>query len=150
MSCTIKKSNSYDEKYLDLAFLMAQKAYENDDVPIGSVLVFKNKVTCGYNEKYNTKLVLRHAEINAICSMCELIGDWRINGSILYVTVFPCLMCIGVIIEARISKVVFGIINDKNYKYKEILEDAGVEVIGPVHNEKYVKILSDFFKEKRQ
>lgn len=146
------QENNYNDmnlEYMKLAIKMAKKSYLNDDVPVGAVLCYKNIVTTGFNNKIISKLVSSHAEINAINLMCKKIGDWRLNGGILYVTIFPCLMCIGMIIEARISKVVFGSINYNNYKYKYLLINAGIEVVGPICNDSCSKILSDFFKEKR-
>lgn len=149
----MQKKGNYNDinfEYMKLAIKMAKESYLNDDVPVGAVLYYKNNITTGFNDKITSKLVSSHAEINAINLMCEKIGDWRLNGGVLYVTIFPCLMCIGTIIEARISKVVFGSINYNNYKYKYLLINAGIEIVGPICDDSCSKFLSNFFKEKRQ
>ena len=92
----------------------AEKAYANGDVPIGAIIVKENEIVSrGYNQKELLNTATKHAEIIAIEKACNKLGNWRLNECILYVTVEPCLMCCGAIIQSRIKKVVFSIPNEK-------------------------------------
>ncbi len=103
-----------DEKYMELAIKQAQKAYAINEVPIGCVIVQGDKVIArGYNRRNIDKSVLAHAEIAAIKKACKKTGDWRLEDCVLYVTLEPCQMCAGAIVQARIPKVVVGAMNPK-------------------------------------
>lgn len=141
--------NKNDFLYLNLAIKKAKMSFVADEVPVGAVLVFKNNVVSDFNNKERTNLPTSHAEINVINKMCMLVKNWRLNGATLYVTMAPCLMCIGAILEARISKVVFGCDNNINNKYLFLLKERGVEVVGPVNKIICGNLISEFFKEKR-
>lgn len=92
----------------------AQKAYEKNEVPIGAVIVFKNEIIArGHNIRNTLKNPLCHAEIIAINNAAEFIGDWRLEECDLYVTIEPCPMCAGAIIQARIPRIIFGARNKK-------------------------------------
>lgn len=143
---SVSKKDLY---YMNIAINNARVAYMNDDVPIGAVVVCNDYFTTGYNEKNIKKIATLHAEIVAINKMCKKNNDWRLIDTTLYVTVFPCLMCIGAIIEARINKIIFGTINEKNYKYLYILKENNITVIGPILNFDCSLLITNFFKEKR-
>ncbi len=103
-----------DEKYMREAIRLAKKAYQNGDVPIGCVIVYEDKIIGrGYNRRNKDKTTLAHAEILAIKKASKVIGDWRLEGCRMYVTLEPCQMCAGAILQARIPEVVIGCMNPK-------------------------------------
>lgn len=103
-----------DEYFMTEAIKEAQKAFDIDEVPIGAVIEHKGEIIGrGYNRRNTEKNPLMHAEIIAINEAAKVIGDWRIEDCTMYVTVEPCPMCSGAIVQARIPKVVFGTHNAK-------------------------------------
>lgn len=103
-----------DEKFMKAAIRQAKKAEALGDVPIGCVIVYEGKVIArGYNRRMADRTVLAHAEILAIRKACRKIGDWRLEGCVMYVTLEPCPMCAGAILNARISRVVYGAADPK-------------------------------------
>ena len=102
------------EKYMKAALKQAQKAYGLGEVPIGCVIVHEGKIIGrGYNRRNTDKNTLAHAEITAINKASKKIGDWRLEDCTLYVTLEPCQMCAGAIVQARIPEVVMGCMNPK-------------------------------------
>ena len=94
---------------MKLALKEAKKAYEIDEVPIGCVIVYKDKVIArAHNEREKKKSSLAHAEILAISKACKKLNSWRLEDCIMYITLEPCCMCSGAIIQSRIKKVVYG------------------------------------------
>lgn len=105
---------SIQEKYMKEALKQAKKAYRLGEVPIGCVIVFQGKIIGrGYNRRNTDKNTLAHAEITAINRASKFIGDWRLEDCTLYVTLEPCQMCAGAIVQARIPEVVMGCMNPK-------------------------------------
>ena len=105
---------SVQEKYMKEALKLARKALALGEVPIGCVIVYEGKIIGrGYNRRNTDKSTLSHAEITAIRKASKIIGDWRLEECTLYVTLEPCQMCAGAIIQARISEVVMGCMNPK-------------------------------------
>ena len=103
-----------DEYFMAEALKEAKKAFDIDEVPIGAVIEHKGEIIGrGYNRRNTEKNPLMHAEIIAINEAAKVIGDWRIENCTIYVTVEPCPMCSGAIVQARIPKVVFGTHNKK-------------------------------------
>ncbi len=99
-----------DKKFMALAIRQAQKAFKNEEVPVGCVIVQNNKVIGrGYNQKERRNCALYHAELIAIKQACKKNGDWRLCGCTLYVTMEPCAMCAGAIVNHRIKSVVIGV-----------------------------------------
>lgn len=137
---------------MNLAIKMAKFAYTRNEVPVGAIVVNSDNdmVTKGYNQKNSSKLITKHAEIIAIERMCKEIGDWRLSNCVLYVTLEPCLMCIGAIIESRIKKVVIGCNNSHNQDLIGILRKNNIEVVENVLSNECSMILKDFFKAKRK
>ena len=98
-----------DEKYMKEAIKQAKKAYDLGEVPIGCIIVYQDKIIArGYNRRNTDKNTLSHAELIAINKASKKIGDWRLEGCILYVTLEPCPMCAGAILNSRIDRVVYG------------------------------------------
>lgn len=105
---------SVQDKYMNEALKQAKKAYALGEVPIGCVIVHEGKIIGrGYNRRNTDKNTLAHAEITAINKASKKIGDWRLEGCTLYVTLEPCQMCAGAIVQARIPEVVMGCMNPK-------------------------------------
>lgn len=106
--------NTTDEKYMKEALKQAKKAEANKDVPIGCVIVYQDRIIArGYNRRNIDKSSLAHAEILAIKKASKAIGDWRLEECTMYVTLEPCQMCAGAIVQARIPRVVIGCMNPK-------------------------------------
>lgn len=105
---------SVQERYMKEALKQAKKAYKLGEVPIGCVIVHEGKIIGrGYNRRNTDKNTLAHAEITAINRASKIIGDWRLEECTLYVTLEPCQMCAGAIVQARIPEVVMGCMNPK-------------------------------------
>jgi len=105
---------SVHEKYMKEALKQAKKALALGEVPIGCVIVYEGQIIGrGYNRRNTDKNTLAHAEITAINKASKKIGDWRLEGCTLYVTLEPCQMCAGAIVQARIPQVVMGSMNPK-------------------------------------
>lgn len=105
---------SVQEKFMKEALRQAKKAYALGEVPIGCVIVHEGRIIGrGYNRRNTDKNTLAHAEITAINKASKKIGDWRLEGCTLYVTLEPCQMCAGAIVQARIPEVVMGCMNPK-------------------------------------
>ncbi|MBP5453897.1 MAG: tRNA adenosine(34) deaminase TadA [Lachnospiraceae bacterium] len=153
----MKKILSEDEKYMKEALKEANKAYKLGEVPIGCVIVYDGKIIGrGYNRRNTDKTTLAHAEISAIKKASKIIGDWRLEGCTLYVTLEPCQMCSGAIIQARIDRVVMGSMNPKAGcagSLLNILENDSfnhqAQVTRGVLQEECSEILVKFFKELR-
>jgi tRNA(adenine34) deaminase len=149
----------YDhEKFMRMAIKQADKAASIGEVPIGCVIVREGKVIArGYNRRKNDKNTLSHAEISAINKACKKTGDWRLEDCILYVTLEPCQMCAGAIVQARIPLVVIGCKNEKAGCAGSILDlfnvdkfNHKVDKIEGVLEEECSTMLTEFFKGLRQ
>ncbi len=98
-----------DRQYMVEALALARKAYELDESPIGAIIVYKDQIIGrGYNRRNTDKNPLAHAEVIAIHEACQYLGDWRLEECTIYITLEPCPMCSGAIVQARIPRVVFG------------------------------------------
>ncbi len=146
-----------DERYMKMALKQAKKAYALDEVPIGCVIVYEDKVIArGYNRRNTDKNTLAHAEISAIKKASKKLGDWRLEGCTLYVTLEPCQMCAGAIVQARTTRVVIGSMNPKAGCGGSILNllemqefNHQVNVTRGVLEEECSNMLTTFFKELR-
>ncbi|NBH82827.1 nucleoside deaminase [bacterium C-53] len=146
-----------DVKYMKAALKQAEKAYALGEVPIGCVIVYEDKIIGrGYNRRNTDKNTLCHAEITAIKKASKKIGDWRLEGCTLYVTLEPCQMCAGACVQARIDRVVIGAMNPKAGCAGSVLNilempqfNHQVEVLRNVMSEECGDILTRFFKELR-
>ena len=147
-----------EEKYMKEAIRQAKKAAALNEVPIGCVIVYEEKIIArGYNRRIVDKNVLAHAEIAAIRKACRKIGDWRLEGCTMYVTLEPCPMCAGAIIQARIPKVVMGCMNPKAGCAGSVLDmlhqpgfNHQVETETGLLGEECSGLLKNFFKALRQ
>lgn len=147
-------------QYMDLALDQAKKAYKKDEVPIGAVIVKNGKVLASaYNKRLHGRDATAHAEILAIKKACKRVKDFRLVGCDMYVTLEPCFMCMGAILNARIDNLYFGAYADsvgtKNLlATAEINERAGlnhkVNIVGGVKESECKALLKDYFKQKRK
>lgn len=140
------------------AIRQARKAAKLDEVPIGCVITYEDQIIArGYNRRNTDKSTLAHAEIAAIKKASKVIGDWRLEECTLYVTLEPCQMCAGAIVQARIPRVVIGTMNAKagcaGSVYNLLQEpkfNHQVEVIYDVLREECTQMLTSFFIQLRQ
>ena len=141
------------EKYMNEALKEANKALKKGEVPIGCVIVKKNKIISrGYNKKESSKYATAHAEIIAINKACKKLKNWRLNDCALYVTVEPCLMCCGAIIQSRIKKVVYGTPNEYYGAVESLgntLANYDIEIKKGILQNKCSFIIQEFFKKRR-
>ena len=146
-----------DEKYMRAAIREAKKAYALDEVPIGCVIVQKDKIIArGYNRRNTDKNTLAHAEIAAIKKASKKTGDWRLEDCTMYVTLEPCQMCAGAIVQSRLGKVVIGSMNPKAGCAGSVINllqmkefNHQVEMVKGVLDEECSTMLSAFFQELR-
>ena len=147
-----------DEKYMKEALKQARKAANIGEVPIGCVIVYKDTIIArGYNKRNSKKTTLAHAEMIAIDKASKKLGDWRLEGCTMYVTLEPCQMCSGAIVQARIDKVVIGTMNPKagcagsvcNILQMEEFNHQ-VSLVTGILQEECTSLLQDFFKKLRE
>jgi tRNA(adenine34) deaminase len=146
-----------DEYYMRQAMLQARKARRLGEVPIGCVIVYEDKIIArGYNRRVTDHSTLAHAEINAIKKACRVIGDWRLEGCTMYVTLEPCPMCAGAIVQARIPRLVIGCMNPKAGCCGSVLDMTNekgfnhqVDVTSGVMGDDCSEMLKSFFRELR-
>ncbi len=147
-----------DEKYMKAALREAKKAYALEEVPIGCVIVRENKIIArGYNRRNTEKNTLAHAEISAIKKASKKTGDWRLEDCTMYVTLEPCQMCAGAIVQSRLGKVVIGSMNPKAGCAGSVINllqmkqfNHQVEMETGVLGEECSTMLSGFFQELRE
>lgn len=147
-----------EERYMKQAITQAKKAAAIGDVPIGCVIVYEGKVIArGYNRRNKDKTTLAHAELLAIKKASRVLGDWRLEGCTMYVTLEPCQMCAGAIVQARIPKVVAGAMNSKAGCAGSVLDllhverfNHQVEFVSGILEEECQSLLTGFFKELRR
>lgn len=147
-----------DEKYMREAIKQARKAAKIDEVPIGCVIVYDDKIIArGYNRRNTDKSTLAHAEIIAIRKAAKVIGDWRLEDCTMYITLEPCPMCAGAIVQARVDRVVIGSMNAKAGCAGSVLNvlqekrfNHQVELTKDVLHEECSSMLSGFFRELRE
>ncbi len=146
-----------DEKFMKEALKQAKKAYDIGEVPIGCVIVFEDKIISrAYNKRNNNKSTLAHAELIAIDKASKKMGDWRLEECTMYVTLEPCQMCAGAIVQSRMERVVIGAMNKKAGCAGSILNllqveefNHQVEIITGILEEECSAILQDFFRNLR-
>lgn len=147
-----------DEKYMREAIKQARKAAKIDEVPIGCVIVYDDKIIAsGYNRRNTDKSTLAHAEIIAIRKAAKVIGDWRLEDCTMYITLEPCPMCAGAIVQARIPRVVVGAMNPKAGCAGSVINllqmdgfNHKAELTSGVLVDECRTMLQDFFKEMRK
>lgn len=145
-----------DEKYMRVCLDLARQAAEIDEVPVGAIVVKDGEIIAkAYNTREHTKCATHHAEILAIEEACRRLGGWRLVGSTLYVTMEPCAMCAGAIINARLPRVVYGAPDIRFGAFGSLLDLSILPlnhrpvICGGVLGEEAREMLSSYFKKKR-
>ncbi|MCR5767389.1 MAG: tRNA adenosine(34) deaminase TadA [Lachnospiraceae bacterium] len=147
-----------DVKYMKKALVQAKHALDAGEVPIGCVIVYEGKIIGrGYNRRNTLRSTLAHAEITAIDKACRKLGDWRLEGCTMYVTLEPCQMCAGAIVQSRIDRVVMATMNPKAGCVGSILNlldmkefNHQVEITKGVCMDEAVAIMNEFFEDLRK
>lgn len=147
-----------NEEYMKLALKEAHKAYNELEVPVGAIIVKDGKVIArAYNEKEKKKDTTKHAEILAIQKASKKLNTWRLNDCDMYVTLEPCSMCAGALIQSRIRKLYIGAMDEKTGSCGSVLNllkdykfNHNVEIEYGICKKECEKILKDFFKELRK
>ena len=148
-----------DEYYMMLAIREAQKAEAIDEVPVGAVIVDETQkvIGKGFNRPISTNDPTSHAEINAIRMACDCLNNYRLPRTSLYVTIEPCIMCMGAIIHCRISRIVFGAADPKWGAVTSLYQMASdhrlnhsPEIVSGICEEKSKEIIKSFFRKKRR
>ncbi len=139
--------------YMKIALDEAKKSYRKGDVPVGAVIVKNNKIIAkAHNLKEKKHNPLLHAEIIAINKASKKLKRWRLDDCELYVTMEPCLMCTGAIIQSRIKKVYYSIENNEFGALKNISQNKkyGIIIDNTLEKEQSLKIIKSFFEERRK
>lgn len=149
-----------DEEYMELALAEARKAYELGEVPIGAVLVSHEDgtvVSTGFNLREKNMDATAHAEMEAIRQGCQRLGRWRLSGCTLYVTIEPCAMCAGALVNSRVDRLVYGSSESKFGAVESIfnvvnhrLLNHRMEVTAGVLEDQCRDIMKDFFRMRRK
>ena len=147
---------TYNEKYMKKALTLAKRAYFYDEVPVGAVIVKDGVIiSSAYNKRESTNDSTAHAEILAIKKACKKLNDFRLLGCDIYVTLEPCVMCMGAILNSRISCLYFGAyISNGSISAKELCERANLNhkttIEGGFLVQECSNLISDYFREKRK
>lgn len=138
-------------KYMEIALNEAKKALQKGEIPVGAVIVKDNIVIAkAYNTREKDKNTLAHAEVNAINQACEYLNNWRLDECDMYVTMEPCPMCCGAILQARIKNVYFGTYSRENgcmgtvVNLPKLLKNSSLTVYGGIMEDECTKLLTDF------
>ena len=152
-----KEEKLKKEYYMSEALKEAKKAYNKLEVPVGAIIVKDDKIIArAYNKKESANNCIMHAEIEAIKKASKVLNNWRLNDCEMYVTLEPCTMCAGAIINSRISKVYIGTMEENSgacgtkvnlLKNKKL--NTNIEIEKNILKDECTKILKDFFKERR-
>ena len=146
-----------DEEWMQYALQLAKKSEERDEVPVGAIIVYKNKIIGeGWNQPILSNNPTAHAEIMALKDAGEKIGNYRLPESTMYVTLEPCVMCAGAIVHARVAKLVYAVKDDKTGACGSVFNITQADKLNHrVRIEKGIlekecrTLIQDFFKEKR-
>lgn len=138
-----------NEKFVDKILELSKRAYADDEIPVGAIVVKNHRIIGeGINYRNKKSSVIGHAEIMAIEMACKTIGDWRLDGCDLYVTLLPCMMCTGAILESRIKNVYY--LSDRTnvcFDTKKYID--AFKIMNKEKHDEYIKLLQLFFENKR-
>ena len=139
-----------DSYYMNIALKEAYKAYKNDEIPVGAVIIDNNSgkiISKGYNKKEKKNISIFHAEIDAIIKASKKLNNWRLNNCTLYVTLYPCKMCLSVIEESKIKRVVYGTNQYNNINIEKVIinKNNNIEI-----ENKCSELIIDKFNEIRK
>lgn len=136
---------------MNLAIKESMKALKKGEMPVGAIIVKDGRIISrGYNKKEKSKCALNHAELIAIRKACKKINNWRLEGCTMYVTLEPCNMCMGAIIECRIKKIVCGVENRKSNKYNKLIaKENNISISYGLYKNIIYKNITNFFQHIR-
>lgn len=138
-----------NETFLDKIYELAVDSFNKDEIPVGAIVVKDNEIIgVGINSREENNSIVGHAEINAIEMACEKLGDWRLDGCLMYVTLMPCMMCSGAILESRIDKVYY-LCDRTNVRFDACEYLDLLKINNELYEEKYLNLLRLFFENKR-
>ena len=156
MSDTVKNYTPEDETYMRIAMALAREAEAIDEVPVGAIIVKDGVIIArAFNTRETTKCATHHAEVLAIKEACHRLGGWRLIGATLYVTMEPCAMCAGAVINSRLDRVVYGAPDLRFGAFGSLIDLAEVplnhkpEVVGGVLEDECREMLQSYFRKKR-
>lgn len=142
--------------YMKYALKEAKKAYEIGEIPVGCVIVYNDKIIArAYNKRENNNISTAHAEILAINKACKKLNSWRLEDCDIYITLEPCAMCAGAIIQSRIKNCYYGAYDYRFGAHKSIINlfdlkfNHNVNIYGGILEDECSKIIKDFFKKLR-
>lgn len=146
-----------DEKYMSIALKEAQKAAILDEVPVGAVVVKDGKILAkGHNLREKSNDPTSHAEVNAIRKACKKENSWRLEGATIYVTIEPCSMCAGTLLQCRIGRIVYGADDPKGgaiHSSLELFSSKNInhhpEIVGGILKDECSALITNYFKSKR-
>lgn len=146
-----------DEKYMSIALKEAQKAAILDEVPVGAVIVKDGKILAkGHNLREKSNDPTSHAEVNAIRKACKKENSWRLEGATIYVTIEPCSMCAGTLLQCRIGRIVYGADDPKGgaiHSSLELFSSKNInhhpEIVGGILKDECSALITSYFKSKR-
>jgi len=145
------------ERFMRLALEAGRQALHIGEVPVGAVVVLDNEVVAtGFNQPIHTQDPTAHAEVVALRKAAKQLGNYRLPGTALYVTIEPCLMCVGAIVNARVSSVVYGVAEPKGGALRSLLKPEDLplnhrfEVVAGILEAECRKLMQDFFKYRRE
>lgn len=144
--------------FMNEAYKEARKAFDKNEVPIGAVIVYKNEIIGrGHNLRETKKSTIYHSEIIAINEACKSFKDWRLEECIIFVTIEPCIMCAGAIIQSRLNKVVYGAANKKFGAIESLYKifdnensNHKVDTLGGIMEKECSQIMKEYFKKFRK
>ena len=138
-----------EKEYLKKIYDLAKESYDNDEIPVGAIIVRNGEIIAsGVNNREKNKSVIGHAEISAIEAACKVVGDWRLDDCVMYVTLLPCMMCAGAIIESRIKKVYY-LCDRTNVCFESKKYINVVKINDNSLEKKCLNLLQLFFENKR-
>ena len=145
-----------NQKWMQVAIKEAKKAYKKDDVPVGAIIIKNGKMIAkAYNKKEKNRNVVEHAEILAIQKACKKLKTWRLEECTMYITLEPCMMCTGAIVQSRIRKIIYACPNpnygfiQSNYEIQKY-HNIEAECTNDIHSEEVKILMQQFFKNKRK
>ena len=155
---TTQKGGGDHEKWMEQAFCEAEKAFAKQEVPVGAVVLYENRIIGrGHNLVETLQDPTAHAEMLALTAAANTQASWRLNDAILYVTLEPCPMCVGALILSRIKKIVFAATDSRWGACGSVLDipqtkgiDTTIEVVGGVMAERSMMLLQSFFEKLRK